>query len=169
MRHLPWPYGQPAWRDVYRLQNLATLLEIRGVPDLSPSTKTASAPAPRSSEIITYTIAVRNNRGTLTHTIHLTDTVPAGLSYVPGSLVATLGTPDESDAPALHWSGSLSDTRTVTVTYAVAVTTPASTTQCIVNTVTVSTNLVGVLTRTATIIANGYTIHLPIILQGATR
>jgi uncharacterized repeat protein (TIGR01451 family) len=168
VRHLPWPYGQPAWRDIYHLQNLVALLERASKPDLSASTKSASIPAPRSGQTVTYTIAIRNNGSPLTYTIRLTDTVPAGLSYVPGSLAATSGTPDDSDAPTLYWSGVLSNTSAVNVTYLATVTVPASTTQYIVNTVTISTQPAGVFTRTAMVIANGRTFYLPVVFRGAS-
>lgn len=168
VRHLPWPYGQPAWRDIYRLQNLTALLEV-AVPNLSSSAKTASATVPSSGQIVTYTIAIRNSGIPFTHTVHLTDTVPPGLAYIPTTLTATQGTPDASTAPMLRWSGVLSDTTVVTVTYATTVTVPADTAQFIRNTVTISAEPIGTITRTATIIANGRTTFLPLILKGAIQ
>jgi uncharacterized repeat protein (TIGR01451 family) len=138
-------------------------------PDLSPSAKRASYPAPGFGETVTYTILLCNAGALFTHTIRLTDTVPTGLGYVTGSLTATLGTPDDSAAPTLHWSGILSDTSVVTVTYAVTVTAPAGTAQCISNTVTISADATGTITRTAMVIANGQTVYLPVILKGATQ
>jgi uncharacterized repeat protein (TIGR01451 family) len=167
--YLPWPVNRAGFRDIYRLQNLVALLETVSEPNLSSSAKTPSTPAPRSGHTVTYIIAIRNSGSPLTQTTHLTDIVPAGLSYIPGTLAASMGTGDDSAAPTLHWSGVLSNTPVIAVTYAVTVTVPASTVQCIFNTVTISADPVGVVTRTAAVIANGYTSHLPVVLQGATQ
>jgi uncharacterized repeat protein (TIGR01451 family) len=168
VRHLPWSYGQPTWRDIYRLQNLTALLDV-AVPNLNSSTKTALATAPKSGQAVTYTIAIRNSGIPFTYTVRLTDTVPPGLSYIPNTLTASLGTPDDSNAPTLRWSGVLSDTPAVTLTYAVTVTVPADTAQFIRNTATISAESIGTITRMATIIANGRTTHLPLILKGAIQ
>lgn len=168
VRHIPWPYGQPAWRDVYHLQNLTALLD-EAIPDLNSSLKVPSAAAPQSGQAVTYTIAIRNSGIPFTHTVYLTDTVPSGLSYVPNTLTASLGAPDDGDAPTLRWSGVLSDTSVVTLTYAATVTVPPDTAQYISNTVTISAEPVGTITRVAAIIANGRANHLPIIVKGVTQ
>jgi uncharacterized repeat protein (TIGR01451 family) len=168
VRHIPWPYGQPLWRDIYHLQNLTALLDVT-VPNLNPSTKIASATAPRSGQTVTYTIAIRNSGVPFTHTVHLTDTVPAGLGYMPNTLTASQGIPDDSAAPTLRWSGILSNTSAVTLTYQATVTVPADTAQYISNTVTISTEPIGVISRMAGIIANARLTHLPLILKGAAR
>jgi uncharacterized repeat protein (TIGR01451 family) len=167
-RQLPEPVSFNSRYDLYRLQNLVTLLELVEV-DLSASTKTAIPPVPRSGQVVTYTITIRNSGGLLTQTSRLTDTVPAGLTYVPSTLTATLGSPDESAAPSLRWSGVISDASKVIVTYAVTVSVPTSAIQPIHNTVTINVEPVGVLTRTATVIANGQAVYLPTILKGAAR
>ena len=99
----------------------------------------------------------------MTDTVHLTDTVPGGLAYATGSLTATLGTPDASAAPALHWNGVFSDTPAITVTYAVTVMAPSS--QFISNTVTIDGGPAGTFKRSAVIVANGKAIYLPIVLR----
>jgi hypothetical protein len=52
----------------------------------------------------------------------LTDVVPAELTYVAGTFTATSGVADSASAPTLRWSGVLSPTPIVTITYAVTVT-----------------------------------------------
>ncbi len=133
-------------------------------PDLSPSAKWPNHPAPSFGQTVTYTVALRNTGASLQDPLYLTDTVPAGLAYVPGSLTATLGLPDDSAAPTLHWSGVLSETSLATVTYAVTVDTAIP--QVIRNTVTLWAQPTGVLTRTATIAVNGYTVYLPLVVRG---
>lgn len=133
------------------------------VPDLSSSTKWANRAVPRFGERVTYTVLLRNTGAPLTGTVRLTDTVPAGLSYVGGSLTATLGAPDDGDPPTLRWSGAMSHTPAVTLTYAVTVAETAP--RLISNTVTVDAGAAGLLTRSATIVANGYAVYLPVVLR----
>ena len=132
------------------------------VPDLSGTRKTVSRPTPEYGETVTYTLALRNSGAPLTTTVYLTDTIPAGLDYVFGSLTATLGTPDDSQAPTLHWSGLPGDTAEVTITYAVTVT--QSDPATLVNTATFRAGIVTV-QPSATIIVNARTIYSPIILK----
>ena len=121
--------------------------------------KTASIGAPEHGQTVTYTIVVRD----ITTTVNLTDNVPTYLSYLPGTLTATLGTVTDTNAPTLRWSGTLTPTPAVTVTYAVAVSTAE--TQVITNTATIVAPGYQTITSTAMIIANGYTVHLPLSLR----
>ena len=91
-------------------------------PNLNTSTKRVSTPHADPGERITYTLKIHNSNGPSGHTIQLRDVIPAGLSYVSGSLNATQGTPDASQNPTLQWSGALTPNATVTITYAVDVT-----------------------------------------------
>jgi len=163
---LPEPMSFNSRYDLYRLQNLVTLLELAGPaqsgPDLSLSTKTASNPAPATGQTITYTIRLVNAGLAFTHTVALTDVVPSGLTYVSGSLAATLGTPDAASAPTLRWSGVMSASPVVTITYRAQVATSA--TRAISNTVTID-GPAGTLTRLAVIVANGKTAYLPLVLK----
>jgi uncharacterized repeat protein (TIGR01451 family) len=130
-------------------------------PDLSPSAKVVSQPAAVFGQVLTYTITLRNVGATLSDPLSLTDTVPAGLAYISGSLTATLGIADDSAAPMLRWAGALSTTSAATVTYAVTVT--VTTPQAISNVVVISAGSSGALTRTATIVVNGGSVCLPLI------
>lgn len=91
----------------------------------------------------------------------MTDTVPAGLGYVSGSLNATLGVSDDSGAPLLHWSGEIGGTPIVTLTYVVTVTEASA--RAISNMVALDIEAGGVLTRTATVVANGHVGYLPLV------
>jgi len=133
------------------------------VPDLSPSAKRPSRPVGRAGETIVYTIAIRNAGAPFTPTVYLSDTVPPGLAYVAGTLTATLGLPDDSAAPLLRWSGALSNSAAVTLTYTVTVT--AGTPQIISNTATIASAPVGPLQRSAAIVVNGWGVYLPMVLK----
>jgi uncharacterized repeat protein (TIGR01451 family) len=90
-------------------------------PNLAASTKNVSQDTAQPGDIVSYTILI-NNTGSLTDTTaFLTDTIPAGLTYKPGTLAATFGTVDPSQAPVLRWQGSLASVKQITVTYQVTV------------------------------------------------
>jgi uncharacterized repeat protein (TIGR01451 family) len=132
---------------------LARLAGWQGVPagelDLSPSVKKANVPAATMGDTVEYTIRVESSGGPVTETVYLTDGVPAGLTYVPGSLVATSGVEDDSSAPTLQWAGVLTPSAIVTVTYAVTVNTPLA--QVLTNTVVITAPGHEAITRTAAV------------------
>jgi len=130
-------------------------------PDISPSYKTTHLPAASYGDTLTYTIHIINQGIALTQTVFLTDTVPAGLAYVPGSLTAAVGAVDDSSAPSLYWSGMLPTAQTVSVSYAVTVT--ATLPQPITNTAWISYGDQPLLSRSRMIIVNGQLVYLPLI------
>jgi uncharacterized repeat protein (TIGR01451 family) len=96
--------------------------DVRGPsPNLTASTKSASTPHANVGEAITYTISLINGGALTPAAMTLVDTIPAGLGYLPGSFSATGGSPDDSLAPTLRWSGSAATGR-ITLTYRVTVT-----------------------------------------------
>jgi len=127
--------------------------------------KIASATTPAEGDTVTYTITARG----LTSTVQLTDHVPTGLSYVPGTLTATVGAVTDTDAPTLRWSGILSPTPAVTVTYAVTVAHTTSGTPAlpwvVSNTATIVAPGYETITTTAIIIVNGYSAYLPLVMR----
>ncbi len=134
-----------------------------GVVQEGGVSKTASAPAPAHGQTVTYTIVVHG----ITSTVHLTDHVPVGLSYISGTLTAASGTASDASAPMLTWTGVLTPAPAVTITYAVTVSAVAPT--VISNTATVVASGYKTLTSTATIIANGHTVYLPVVLRESDR
>jgi uncharacterized repeat protein (TIGR01451 family) len=131
-------------------------------PNLSTSTKQASATNVLPSQRVTYTLALRNT-GTLEASVYLTDIVPSGLAYVPNTLWASFGITSDSFAPALLWNGILAAGGQVMVHYAVTVTT--NFTQALVNTAVIAPAGTSTLQRSATIIVNGYTVQLPLLYK----
>jgi uncharacterized repeat protein (TIGR01451 family) len=98
------------------------LADLNGpTPNLSTSSKQASSPSADPGEVVTYTIQMINTGGLVTETISLTDTVSAGLTYVPGSLQATHGAVNDAQSPVLSWQGT-PNTRTITITYQIIAT-----------------------------------------------
>jgi uncharacterized repeat protein (TIGR01451 family) len=141
---------------------LARLAGWDGTPT-GTSYKTASAQTPVHGQTVTYTIVVRGLEAPLSAPVYVTDTVPAGLSYLPGTLTATGGAAADTSAPTLLWSGILSPTGAVTLTYAVTVTAPNA--QAITNQAAIAAPGYETITRAATIVVNGYSLYLPLVLQ----
>ncbi|MFN3308599.1 MAG: PQQ-dependent sugar dehydrogenase [Anaerolineales bacterium] len=75
---------------------------------LKGSRKIVSSPWADENEVITYTIEIKNNTPSILANALLTDTLPTNLTYIAGSLTASNGTVDDSQAPLLRWNGSLS-------------------------------------------------------------
>jgi uncharacterized repeat protein (TIGR01451 family) len=154
--------GQAFWWMMARLAGWNGLPAAEA--DLSPSAKAAGVPAAALGERITYTIRIANSGGPLAASVYMTDAVPAGLAYVPGSLAATAGATDDAAAPVLQWTGTLTPTPVVTVTYAATVTTAAPRT--LSNTATLATPGSAPVRRTARVLANGRRIYLPLVVRG---
>jgi uncharacterized repeat protein (TIGR01451 family) len=132
-------------------------------PDLASSEKTVSRSSARQGERITYTIAVRNQTGPLSLTAFLTDTIPTGLVYVPGTLTTTTGTPNDSNAPTLRWSGVLSPTPNITLTFAVTVTSTQP--EAITNAAIIAASGYAPITRIVAVVVNPYQVYLPLVTR----
>ncbi len=132
-------------------------------PDLSPSNKTAEQPFADFGDTLTYTLQIINQGLPLSDTVSLTDTVPAGLVYVPGSLNASGGSVDDSNVPILSWTGALTPTQSVNITYAVTVTSQLS--QAITNQAVIFASGLPSMTRSARIIVNGQELYLPLMMR----
>jgi uncharacterized repeat protein (TIGR01451 family) len=131
-------------------------------PDLSTSTKQASAVNVQPGQRVTYTLSLHNT-GTLNASVYLTDVVPNGLTYVPNTLSASFGTASDSLSPMLRWNSVLAVGVQVTLRYAVTVT--ADSTQALVNTAAIVPVGATPLKRSAIVIVNGYLLHLPVLYK----
>jgi uncharacterized repeat protein (TIGR01451 family) len=131
-------------------------------PNLSTSTKQASAGNVQPGQRVTYTLALQNT-GTLAASVYLTDVVPNGLTYVPNTLWASFGIASDTLSPTLCWNGILATGVQMTLRYAVTVT--ADSTQALKNTAVIAPAGAATLQRSATIIVNGYTVQLPLLYK----
>jgi uncharacterized repeat protein (TIGR01451 family) len=131
--------------------------------DLSDSTKTVMPAFAEAGDRVTYTVRLRGQTHPPTRTVRLTDTLPSGVLYVPDSLTATGGTADAAYAPTLLWSGGVSPTLPVTITYAATVT--LSSVGTLTNEATLSASDYGPISRTATLGISWYRIYLPLVLR----
>ncbi len=133
--------------------------------DLSASTKTVAPAAAEPGDRITYTVSLRGHTDPLTATVRLTDTLPVGVQYVPGTLAATSGVVDDAGAPTLLWSGAVSAASPVTITFGAGV--GLDFVGTLTNTATVSAAGYGpiALTATAHVRTTWYHLYLPLILR----
>ena len=131
-------------------------------PNLSTSTKQASAGNVQPGQRVMYTLLLRNT-GTLDASVYLTDVVPNGLTYVPNTLSASFGAASDSLSPMLRWNGVLAVEVQVILQYAVTVTTDS--TQALVNTAIIAPVGASSIKRSATVIVNGYTLQLPLLYK----
>jgi uncharacterized repeat protein (TIGR01451 family) len=152
--------------------NSITLFVIPTIaqPDLTPSYKAASSPYAHHGERITYTVGIRNATGPMTATVLFTDTLHAGLAYVPGSLNATAGAWDDGLLPTLTWTGALTPSPAITITYAAVVTylVPGSTAilpAIVTNTAIIAAPGYQTITRTVTLPVNPRQVYLPLVFR----
>ena len=96
-------------------------INIRPVAvDLSTSIKRASAAVVSSASRLTYTIVLTNGGSSVAGGVTLTDVIPISTTYVPGSLSGNGATYNLS-RNRIEWSGAVSATRSITLSYAVTV------------------------------------------------
>lgn len=150
-KRLPWPVAR---------QNIQRTAFVNPL-GLSAFLKTTSAPAADRGEIITYKLLLTRVQLPLTDPVQIVDNLPKGLQYVPNSLKASQGTPDDSQAPKLQWSGLLPEGTQVEISYQAKVTESSS--SFIVNSALIDVGERGQVTIKAGVIANPKRVYLPII------
>jgi uncharacterized repeat protein (TIGR01451 family) len=160
----------PGYSPITRTAMLSVVLP-HDHPDLTPSFKAVSSRYVDYGQRLTYTVGIRNRPGPLSQTVYLTDTIPAGLSYVPGTLTATSGVVTDTLAPSLHWSGLLTPSADITVTYAVTAPPPApgsarTAVFPLANTAVIAAPGYPPVTRTVTVLSNPFHIFLPLTQRG---
>jgi uncharacterized repeat protein (TIGR01451 family) len=140
------------------------MARLAGWPGRPRTEKTASAMWADFGEAVTYRVVIQELAAPLTATVHMTDTLPAALSYVPGTLMAEGGTgvAGASGPSTLTWSGMLSPTSVVSVSYvaSVAVATPEK----VENAATIDVPGYETFTTSVRIVANSWNAYLPLTL-----
>ena len=147
---LPWPTGR------HDLRRSGSYIELNsfGKSHISGSPHTVN-----QGDNATFTIHVSSTTP-INETITITDTIPAGITYIQGSLTASSGDATEN-AGVIRWHGVLPDTLAVDISYQVYVNT--STPQVIGNTMLVDTVTNGILSRTGYLYANTLPVFLPVL------
>jgi len=111
----------------------------------------------RTGDVLTYTLHLLG-AGT---TLYLHDPIPNGTVYRPGSV--TGGASYNQAANRIEWSGMLSASARLTITFGVTVT--ATGPQAIVNTATITDGVSPSLVVSATTIVNGFSVYLPVVMR----
>jgi len=89
-------------------------------PDLSSSQKWASLSAVESGDILTYTLALRNN-SSIPAQATLVDPLPTNTVYLPGTAQASNGSAIHYSEGALTWSGQVVSGMPIVIQFAVEV------------------------------------------------
>lgn len=123
------------------------LVDLAGPVDYSSavnaSKKLASTQWANPTEVVTYSISLKNQSPSLITDLVVSDTIPGGLLYIPGSLTATSGTIDDTSSPQLFWFGDLASNSEVSIQYRVEV----------------NSNAKDSINNTADILVNGTNVH----------
>lgn len=104
-------------------------------PSAIASVKQVSTTAGVPGQAITYTVVLTNTGG-VTATVQMTDTLPTNLSYVQGS--AGVGVVYDGSSRSIRWSGVVSATSAVSVTYRATITSPIDNGTLITNTASIN-------------------------------
>ncbi len=130
-------------------------------PDLSASEKLVSAARADTGDILTYTLRVKNAGEGLARAT-LTDSIPAGAVYVPGSARAGNGTVAYDEASdKIIWNGEVPSSGMSTIVFAVTVTEE----RVIHNTATINDGLGGLTERSALTKVHPHDVYLPLIVK----
>jgi len=151
-----------AWDDVaFDFQLKGQVAPSIALPSLQAA-KRAQPTLPKTGDIITYTIRLDNPGALLTH-VRVTDTLPSALVY-RGALSASSGSYAESGG-IITWSGAISTGGTTHITFSAATTAASTAALPIANTAYVDDGQGNVTPYSVTIIVNGHTIYLPLVLR----
>lgn len=132
-----------------------TTVLTEAAPVLVTSYKRAAPYLFDLSQTIAYTIAL-SNTGSLSATVALTDTLPAGLE----PLTQTLNYPSRT----FHWTGVVSPAHTVVLTYALSPTATVALGAPLTNTVEIAGSVSGPFTR-RTVVVRAHRVWLPLVLR----
>ncbi len=149
-------------RGSYQRSGLAPAV-IYNNGSLDASTKSVSNPRPDAGDRITYTIRLINPGPALSN-VHVTDTLPLNASLIGSSITASSGSWGVN-ANVITWTGSVSTSIGMTVTYAMTVNSNITLPTAIVNTALINDGIGTIHTRIAVAVVNGYDVFLPVILK----
>jgi uncharacterized repeat protein (TIGR01451 family) len=125
----------------------------------SPTTFTVSAPAPiQPGDLVNFKLVLSDPIAPQLLALQLTDSLPSGLTLVPGSLQATGGTASEN-GDTISWSGALRSGKPITISFQAQISAAISSTTVLIN----QAQLSGGRTATfrSTLIVNGLGVWLP--------
>ncbi len=128
---------------------------------LDNSYKSVSNPRPAPGDSLTYTIRLINP-GPVLSSVRVTDTLPMNATLMNGSVNASSGSWGVNGG-AITWTGSVSTSISITLTYVMTTSSAITLPMAIVNTALIDDGLGNVHTRTVGAIVNGYGTYLPVV------
>jgi len=127
---------------------------------LEGTTVNAHPGSPGPGDLITYTLTLRNSGPTLPNA-RVTSTLSSQVNSL-GNLIAPSGSYGEVGG-VITWTGAVSPANPITITYGVTLNLTISGPQAIHNPIEIDDGLGYVKSLTATVIANSFSVYLPII------
>ena len=127
---------------------------------LEGSAKIVQPTLPESGDTLYYTIRLYNP-GPAMSGVRVTDTLPSEVSYL-GDLWASAGSYNQADG-IITWSGTVSASVPINITFSVTVSKQSTASYAIVNTALINDGQGVEWSRQATAFVNGYSIYLPLI------
>jgi uncharacterized repeat protein (TIGR01451 family) len=104
------------------------------IPAFTASSKSVTG-GMHPGQTVTYTVGVENDAGVPSSISTLSDPIPAGASYVPGSAQVVGGGLLNATSSAVNWQGTVGASKATTITYAVHLNAPSGS---ITNTATIN-------------------------------
>jgi len=124
-----------------------------------PTAFTMSANAPiQPGDLVDFKFVLSDPIAPPLLALQLTDSLPSGLTFVPGSLTASSGTPSESGG-TINWSGTLRSGKPITIAFQAQVSAAISSTTVLINQAQLSGGRTS--TFSSTLIVKGQGVWLP--------
>ena len=134
---------------------------VAALGSLAASTKSVNDPRPSAGDTLTYTLSLVNP-GPLLTTVRVTDTLPLNAYLVAGSVTASSGS-FAVGAGAITWTGPVTPSVGVTVTYQMTISAGLVLPTAILNTALFDDGQGHLLTRTAGAYVNGLETFMPVM------
>jgi uncharacterized repeat protein (TIGR01451 family) len=126
-----------------------------------PSSFTAASNAlPQPGDTVTFRMVISPPANTALVPLQFSDTLPTGLAFVPGSLSASQGTPQQSGG-TITWSGKVRTGRPLTITFQARISAAISGPTVITNNALVSGGMA--LNLRVVLVVNGQGVWLPLV------
>ncbi|MEE9618077.1 MAG: DUF5107 domain-containing protein [Anaerolineae bacterium] len=151
------PFGDEEWGQTF------TTVLTEPAPVLVTSRKSATPDLFHPYQTVAYTVVI-SNTGNLSVSAMLTDTVPAEMTVLTGTLAATSGpTPTCADGQ-IHWSGTVTPSGEVRVTYTLSPTAITPFGVPLTNTAEIAGSVLGPFTRREAVVQI-HALWLPLVAR----
>ena len=137
---------------------------LPSAPVATAITKTVNKSSATIGSLLHYTIVFGNNEGSTLNNVAITDSLPAEVDYVPGTLVVSGAGSSSIINDVILWSGSIANNQSINLQFDVMITDTLMSSGVLTNTVNGTADGGIVLSDSAaTQYGTGYTAYFPII------